>query len=468
MLFFRMNTKMILTRIKAYEKKICILNTRVSYEQIAKYAEKNCTILNKYFKDQIILLDISLGWRIVPIIIGALTAKITIVPVDYNRNPSIANIFHNSFVLTGANVNAVGEIVYDVSKHLQVKPKEPDLKEVAYIMFSSGTTGNPKGIKLTINNILSNVNSILRYSELNSEDNVLIIRPFTNISAITGELIPSLLAGSSIYIKDPQSSPLSSLNIISDFKINTVFTTPSLALKMISFDKNHKLNSIDLIVLSGERLTKELLKKIIAHHPKMKVWNAYGLSEASPRISVKKIKNNCFDTGCVGRPLKDVKIKIIDEQGRPVKEGQTGELLVRGPNIMSGYFLNDPLTRKKLVNGWLATGDLAYIYKQELFIQGRKDNMIIKWGMNIFPEEIEEALTKHPEVSHAIVFPTYRNDQVIINAKVIKSPESNLTAENLLSYMVSNYKDSRLWIDNVIFEADLSFTQSGKISRNMR
>ncbi|MEH6989548.1 class I adenylate-forming enzyme family protein [Cytobacillus firmus] len=459
---------MILTRLKEFDNKICILNTNVTYKELVKSAERNCAILKKYFRNQVILLDISLGWRIVPIIIGALIAKITIVPVDLSKNPSIAKLFPSSLVLTNTNVNAEGEITQDVTNHIQLRSKDPELKEVAYIMFTSGTTGKPKGIKLTFDNIFSNVTNIIQYAELNRDDNVLIIRPVTNISAITGELIPSLLAGSSIYIKDPQSSPLSALNIISDFNINTVFTTPSLALKIISFDKKHKINTINLIVLSGERLTKDVYKKLIDHHPKLKVWNAYGLSEASPRISVKKIKDNCFETGCVGKPLKDVNIKIIDEEGRPVKEGQAGELLVHGPNIMAGYYQNGSLTKDKLVNGWLSTGDIAYMYNQELYIQGRKDNMIIKWGMNIFPEEIEEAICKHPEITHAIVFPIYQNNQVIINAKVIKTPGSQLTAEKLLSYMVTNYKDSRLWIDNVTFEESLSVTQSGKISRNLR
>lgn len=459
---------MILTRLNEFDNKVCILNRNVTYKQLAKRAERNYAILREYFKDQVILLDISLGWRIVPIIIGALTAKITIVPIDLNKTPTLANIFPNSLVLTNTNVNAEGEITQDVTNHNQLKSKDPELKEVAFIMFSSGTTGEPKGIKLTFNNIFSNVNNIIHYSELNRDDNVLIIRPFTNISAITGELIPSLLSGSSIYIKDPQSSPLSALNIISEFKINTVFTTPSLALKIISFDKKHKIKNINLIVLSGERLTIDVYKKLIDHHPSLKVWNAYGLSEASPRISVKKIKDHCFETGCVGKPLRDVNIKIIDEEGRSVKEGQAGELLVNGPNIMAGYHHNGSLTQEKLVNGWLSTGDIAYMHNQELYIQGRKDNMIIKMGMNIFPEEIEEALCKHPEITHAIVFPIHQNNQVIINAKVIKTPGSDLTAEELLSYMVSNYKDSRLWVDNVTFEENLSITQSGKISRNLR
>ncbi|WP_170833701.1 fatty acid--CoA ligase family protein [Bacillus sp. 166amftsu] len=457
---------MIINKLKKFGEKVCILNNNVTYRQITEYSQHNYLILEKYCKNRIILLDISLGWRMVPIILGALMAKITIVPIDLIRTPYLEEkLFPDYLLITSSNIDYKGKLITTFFEKSYYHNGDEELKNIAFIMFSSGTTGKPKGIKLTYENVFSNTESILDYSNLNSEDRVLIIRPFTNISAITGELLPSLLTGASIFIKDLRTSPLACLETAFKYKINILFTTPSIALKMLCFDKESKLQSIKLLILSGEQLTKGMYHKISAYNPKMQIWNAYGLSEASPRISIKKIEGYIFETGCIGRTLKGVKYKIINETGNWVNEGETGELWVCGPNIMDGYYLNKTLTQKKKFDGWLATGDLAYFKNGELFIKGRKDNMIIKYGMNIFPEEIEEAICSHPEVVNALVFTSYINEQLNINAKVIKNVGSNLSAEEIHRYLILNYKDTRIRVDQVMIDNQLEYTPSGKVLR---
>lgn len=174
------------------------------------------------------------------------------------------------------------------------------------------------------------------------------------------------------------------------------------------------------MAISGECMTENCQKKIRKAFPNAKIYSVYGLTEASPRVSY--VPPELLDTypTSAGITLKSVKIRIVDDNGNDVTKGTVGELLVKGDNVMVGYYKEPNKTAKVLKNGWLHTKDLAYIDKASgmLYIKGRKDGMIIRGGMNIYPQEIENALMQDSRVEDVLAYGTKDNDVTRIGIKI--------------------------------------------------
>jgi len=157
--------------------------------------------------------------------------------------------------------------------------------------------------------------------------------------------------------------------------------------------------TIRLLSVSGECMTEGMAKNIRQAFPNAEIYCGYGLSEASPRVAYLPAELLDQNPTCAGLPLESVKIRIIRENGQDAAIGEIGEVLVKGPNVMIGYF-DDPVRTKTVVkNGWLHTGDLGLLKRDGMLtIKGRKDDMIIRAGMNIYPAEIENALSSNPKI----------------------------------------------------------------------
>lgn len=170
---------------------------------------------------------------------------------------------------------------------------------------------------LTFENISTNLEDILAYSDLGTNDRVCVTRPLSNVSAITGEILPALFSGSQIYVKSPIESPLTLPKIIDKYSTPIVFTTPTLATILATLKNNKWVSPLKRLVLSGECLKQGQLEKILQTFPHCEVWNAYGLTEASPRISVLKESPVQKGIHCVGKPLPHVDVKIVNEKANP-------------------------------------------------------------------------------------------------------------------------------------------------------
>jgi long-chain acyl-CoA synthetase len=345
-------------------------------------------------------------------------------------------------------------------------PAHPELAEVALILYTSGTTGNPKGVMLTYQNIWSNVSDILDYFHLQQDDRMFIIRPLTNASAITGELLPALTTGCAIYLKPAQQAPLAAIRLMDKLFITILCTTPTVAVRFIPFLKRRGNASLRLLVLSGEMLYSEQAAKLIDAYGDVQIWNAYGLTEASPRISCLTELPSSDAANCVGVPLANVKVKIIDQCGNEVQDGQAGELVVSGPNIMRGYYCDPELTREKIRAGWLYTADRAMMRDGKLYILGRKDEMLIRSGTNVYPNEIEAQLLQHPSVMEALVVGREQEGTGLkIHALVVA--ETNTEPSEILKYLIEIGTEPRLMPDSIECRQSLPKTPSGKLQRYM-
>lgn len=272
---------------------------------------------------------------------------------------------------------------------------EKSLEDLAFIVFTSGTTGIPKGVMLTDENIISNLSNMYSYLDISEIQNICIARPLAHVAVLICELLYALCNGLSVWFFEESFMPQRVLSFLKKNKIELFCGTPTLyqALSLV-YDQTEL--DLKIGVVSGERLTDKTGEEIIRSFNKVKFYNAYGLTEHSPRISVLSPQDFERKLGSVGKIINNIEFKVEDE-----------ELIVRSKSVMKGYYLDDKATFEKIKNGWLHTGDKVHFDEEGyLFIDGRKDNMIIKSGINIYPEEIEDLLVTNKLVSDCVVYST--------------------------------------------------------------
>lgn len=278
-------------------------------------------------------------------------------------------------------------------------------KDVAAILFTSGSTGIPKGAMLSDENLLANIESISAYFPICKEDKVLIARSLYHSSALTCDFLVSLWNGADIVFTSDNFYPLQILNLFREEHITVFGSTPTLLSALAAFSDRFP-NDIRLLSVSGECMAEGAAKKIRSGFPRAEIYCGYGLTEASPRVAY--LPSGWFDCNptATGIAIRNVRYRLVDENGEEIRTPNLlGELVVHGENVMLGY-LDDPIhTREKLKDGWLYTGDLARIDEDGiLYVIGRKDGMIIRGGVNIYPAEIENALFADPRVEDVLVY----------------------------------------------------------------
>lgn len=275
----------------------------------------------------------------------------------------------------------------------------------ALIMCTSGTTGKPKGAMLSEENILTNVIDITEYFAIDKSDTILIARPLYHCAVLTGEFLTSLMKGTRIVFYSGEFHPLKMLEMIKEEEITVFGGTPTLLGMMARLKHNTEIHTLKHICVSGECMDKEKGLAIAEAFPESWIYHVYGLTEAGPRVSF--LPPDMFKEypDCVGIPLRSVSVKIVKEDGSPARKGEEGLLWVKGKNVMLGYYQEPEKTAKVLKDGWLCTNDVAVMNGAGLLrIKGRKDDMIIKSGMNIYPVEIESALRKDTRVKEVMVY----------------------------------------------------------------
>ena len=297
---------------------------------------------------------------------------------------------------------ASGATTVPLSKEYGDKNKEGIRKEiesagkassdVAFVVFTSGTTGNSKGVMLTDENIITNLEYISTYFRLEGIKRMGIMRPLVHISALVGELLYGLICGLEIYFFEEAFLPQRLMSFLREKKIEVFNTTPTVWLTLLKYS-SIKSFPVRVSAISGERLTEKSAKEIAEAFPETEFYNVYGLTEHSARACALMPEDFVRKAGSIGKPLGNVYAKI-----------EEGELLLKSPSVMKGYFKDEEKSKKKIKNGWLYTGDMAYKDEEGYYyIEGRKDDMLIRAGINIFPEEIEEEVKKCPNVEDCIV-----------------------------------------------------------------
>lgn len=339
--------------------------------------------------------------------------------------------------------------------HINSCTEQEDLSNVALIMCTSGTTGKPKGAMITHENLLTNVKDIRSYFSVCKSDHILIARPLYHSAVLTGELLISLTNGLKIDFYSDGFTPSKIIEIIRKKECNVLCGTPTLFyhLSLINIKSDYPV-SLRVAAISGECMTKTAALKIRQAFPGTQIYNVYGLTEASPRVSF--LPPDKFDSKplSVGMPLKSVKVKTVNN-----------ELYVKGKSIMKGYYCNAEATNRVITDGWLHTGDIVSQDSEGMFyIKSRKDNMIIRAGMNIYPQEIENELKAHPKIKEVLVYGLKINSTTEkINIKVVTK---ELTVTDIFEICKSRLPSYQM-PDSIEIVNEIPKNASGKVIRNV-
>ncbi|MFB9166052.1 long-chain-fatty-acid--CoA ligase [Arthrobacter psychrochitiniphilus] len=275
--------------------------------------------------------------------------------------------------------------------------------DTAVILYTSGTTGRPKGAELTHENLRSNAE--VSVSLFNSQPGDVIFGglPFFHIFGQTCALNSAVMAGATVTIL-PRFDPLKALEIIQRDKVTIFEGVPTMYIALLRAPgrENYDLSTLRLAASGGSPLPLEVL------HEFETVFGAtmlegYGLSETSPVVTFNQL-DGIRKPGSIGQPVAGAQLRVLDDAGNDVEPGAVGEIAVAGPYVMKGYWNNPEATAQAIPDGWFRTGDLGRMDEDGVyFIVDRKKDMILRGGYNIYPREIEEVLYEHPAVAEAAV-----------------------------------------------------------------
>jgi long-chain acyl-CoA synthetase len=337
----------------------------------------------------------------------------------------------------------------------------------ALILYTSGTTGEPKGV------VLSYVN-LMQYPTLMGEfritDSSTIRGCILPMSHIVGPVVCNELAekGYTLVIFD-QINPVTLLEGIQKYRVN-VFESVPIVFQLLLGVKNlasYDTSSMKIAAMMGTSIPMPLLRAFQAVQPHIKVIQGYGLTETSPMITLVEPEKAEAKMGSIGRGVPRVEVKIVDENDKEVPIGEPGEIITRGPHVMKGYFRRPDASAQRIRNGWLYTGDVGKVEADGYYYHlGRRDDMIITGGLNVYPAEVENMIYTYQGVQENIVFaiPDAKRGQVI-GAAIVARPGSTVGEKDLLAFLRGNLANFKV-PDKIVIRESLPRTSSGKTIRD--
>jgi long-chain acyl-CoA synthetase len=348
--------------------------------------------------------------------------------------------------------------------------REP--QDTAVILYTSGTTGHPKGAELTHANMVGNAitsHDMFRpaFEGVDGQHTTLITLPLFHSTAQTTQMNAGLYGGFRLVLL-PRFEAASVLDTFARERVGLWVGVPTMywALlqhaRTVGSDPSAAAASLRLCASGGAPMPLEVLREFERVFC-VRILEGYGLSETAPVVAFNQLQRPS-KPGTVGLPVFGVEVRCFDEHDRPVAEGERGEVVVRGPNVMKGYYENPDATAEAKRGGWFRTGDIGQLDADGfLSIVDRKKDLILRGGFNVYPREIEDTLLTHPAISLAAVIgvPDERLGEEV-KAFVVLKPGQHLEAADLIAWtrdQMAGYKYPRL----VEFRESLPMNASGKV-----
>ena len=318
-----------------------------------------------------------------------------------------------------------------------INPKE----DIAVIQYTGGTTGKMKGAMLTSYNLTSNVlQSYAMYGDtmIPGKEIVLTATPLYHVYAMTSAMNLGIYLGSCILLFAKFDLPYV-LNSIKKYRPTFFPGVPKMYNAFVNHPniEEYQLDCLKSCSSGSAPIPVEIIKKF-EKLTGARIGEGFGLSEASPSTH-RNPPNGKRKVGSIGIPFPHTQCAIVDDENNELPPSSVGELIIKGPQIMKGYWNNDTETRKTLQNGWLYTGDLAVMDEEGYFyIVGRKKEMIIVSGFNIYPQEVEEVLYQHPLVKEAaVVGIPHKESGEMVKAYIVPKDHAIINMEELQGYCYS-------------------------------
>jgi acyl-CoA synthetase (AMP-forming)/AMP-acid ligase II len=351
-------------------------------------------------------------------------------------------------------------------------------EDITILMYTAGTTGRPKGVPLTHNGFISYVLDNVEPASPEIEERNLLTVPLYHVAGIQAML--AAVYGGRTLVMMRQFEVSEWLETVQRERATRAMLVPTMLKRIIDDPgfSNHDLTSLKVITYGAAPMPFEVIKKAIEVMPWVRFINAFGQTETASTIAALGPEDHVIEgteeerekklkrlTSSIGRPLPDVEVKTVDEDGNAVPLGEVGEIVVRGPRVMTGYWGDEEKTSQVITpDGWLRTGDMGWMDDEGyIYLAGRGDDMIIRGGENISPEEVEDVLYSHTKVEEAAVIgipdPEWGQQP---RAIVVLKKDQQATPEEIIEFCrtrLAGFKRPR----SVIFVDSLPRNQMGKV-----
>ena len=360
---------------------------------------------------------------------------------------------------------------------------EIDDHDTTILMYTAGTTGFPKGVMLSHNSFSSYMlENVTPADPEASESNILTV-PLYHVAGI--QAMMAAIYGGRTLVMERQFEPEEWMTLVETEKANRAMMVPTMLKQLLDHPnfKKHDLSSLKVITYGAAPMPLPVIRKALEEFLGVSFINAFGQTETASTITAlgpedhvltgtpEEIERKLQRLASIGKPMSDVEMKVVDDDGKKLGPGEVGEILARGPRVMSGYWKDEEKTAKTIdKDGWVHTGDVGYVDKDGYyFLSGRSSDMIIRAGENISPEELENAIREHPKVEDVAVIgvpdETWGEEP---RAVVIPKKGQKPTEEEIMEWCrerLASFKRPR----TVVFVDDLPRNPMGKlIKREIR
>jgi long-chain acyl-CoA synthetase len=333
------------------------------------------------------------------------------------------------------------------------------------ILYTGGTTGAPKGAMLTHRNILYTAQNVCYHERTGSKDVAVCMMPLNHVFAGNHIMNSILYSGGTLVLHKGFDLD----DVVSSIRRNKVtrfYAVPTIFIRLLNNPASKpQLSSLTYCFSAATSMASEIVRQWQERF-KLKIHEAYGMTETASLVTYNHRYKHKI--GSVGTPAGIVEVKIVDHNGIETAGGETGEIVIRGPNVMKGYINKPKETEEIFRDGWLHSGDLGYLDAQGyLFIVDRIKDMIISGGLNIYPSEVEDVLYRHPEVEEcAVVGVPHPEYGEAVSAYVIKKQDRICTEEDLIRFCkekIASYKAPK----KIMFVKELPKSPAGKILKRV-
>ncbi|PWK15935.1 long-chain-fatty-acid--CoA ligase [Tumebacillus permanentifrigoris] len=395
--------------------------------------------------------------------VEAVVAVAPMAPMFQMMRPTLPDL--QQVILVGGAGEGALEFSQVAGNPAELPAVTIDENDLAVVLYTSGTTGKPKGAMLSHRNLVSNAYQAGTFLGIEQTDRVITVLPMFHVFCMTVCLNAPISRGATLIVF-PKFSPTETANVAREAQATIFAGVPTMFNFLVQHPecKREDLQSLRIAISGGSAMPVAVMQAFEQKYG-VQVNEGYGLSEASPVVCFNPI-DAVRKPGTIGLAIIDVEVRLMGEDGQERGVGEIGELICRGPNVMRGYLNRPEETAVTLRDGWLYTGDLATVDEDGYYtIVDRKKDMIIVGGFNVYPREVEEVLFKHPNVAEAAVvgLPDAEYGEKVRAYVALKQADASST-DDLKAYCKEQLASYKVPEEVVILD-ELPKNTTGKILR---